>query len=296
MVVLANIIIPLYIYPLQGQNKWQKLTDAAIKYPDITFTAVINPNSGPDPQANGCPTGEYVTAINNLTTTPNKNIRTMGYVHTANQYNCGPYSNYICPCSRPIEDVKAEITTYKSWATLNCQQPGMTTKPDIHMDSLFIDESPGTDGGANLTYMTDLTNFAKSPTTGFVKNSAGGTVLFNAGAATDLSYFNVADTIVILENSQEYYENNVTDIDDLNGNGEYYDKSSVIMYGHTKEQSVIRRDVQTILSKAQDAFESLYLTDLPGDGLQYSSFPSDGFWTTFLAEVNRVAQLNKQYE
>lgn len=293
MVVLANILIPLYIYPLQNQGKWQKLTDAAARYPNITFTAVINPNSGPDPQSDGCPNVEYTAAINNLTTAINNNIRTMGYVHTANRYDCGPYNTYICSCSRPIEEVEADITTYKSWATLDCQKPGMEMKPDIHMDSLFIDEAPNEDGGANLTYMTTLTSFATDARTGFVDRSAGGQVLFNPGGATDLRYFDVADVIVILENSQGYYEN-VTDIGSLNGGGKFDWKSSIIMYDHTEEEAVVRRDVETILSKGRDGFESLYLTDLEGeDGLQYSSFPSDGFWETFLEEVQRVALLNE---
>lgn len=159
------------------------------------------------------------------------------------------------------------------------------------MDSLFIDEAPNLDGGANLTYMTSLTNFAKSASTGFVDNAAGGKVLFNAGGATDLKYFDVADVIVVLENDQTTYEG--TDIGALNGNGKYHDKSSLIMYAHDNVTSTIRRDVDTILSKERDAFESLYLTDAVGDGLQYTKFPSDAFWEIFLEEVNKVAQANR---
>lgn len=293
MVVLANIIIPLYIYPLQNQNKWKPLTDAAIAHPNITFTAVINPNSGPAPEKDGCPNMEYINAINELTTTPNNNIRTMGYIHTANRFDCGP-GNYICPCSRPIQELKDEISIYKSWSTLNCTKDGTVTDPDIHMDSLFIDEAPNTDGGANLTYMSDLTAFAKDSTTGFVDNSAGGKVLFNAGDAADLSYFDVADVIVILENSQGAYEN-VTDIGVRNGGGKFSYKSSVIMYDHEATQSVVRRDVETIMSKAKDGFESVYLTDAVGDGLQYTKFPGESFWETFLSEVERVAEINRGY-
>lgn len=294
MVVLANIIIPLYIYPLQNENKWKPLTDAAIAHPNITFTAVINPNSGPAPEDDGCPNMEYINAINELTTTPNNNIRTMGYIHTANRFDCGMTGTYICPCSRPIEELEQEISIYKSWGTKDCTKEGTVTNPDIHMDSLFIDESPNLDKGANLTYMSSLTDFAKDPNTGFVDNSAGGKVLFNAGGATELAYFDVADVIVILENNQTEYER-IPDIGVLNGGGKYSSKSSVIMYEHEATQSVVRRDVETILGKDRDGFESLYLTDAEGDGLQYTKFPSASFWETFLGEVERVAEANRAF-
>lgn len=140
--------------------------------------------------------------------------------------------------------------------------------------------------------MTNLTNFAKSPTTGFVNNDNGGVVYFNPGAATDISYFTPADAIVILENTQSYYES-IQNIDTLDGNGQYYSKSSVIMYSHDDNPSTISRDVQTILSQSNDAFQSLYMTDVSGSsGKQYLSFPSTTFWNMFLQQVNEVAMGN----
>ncbi|KAL1596708.1 hypothetical protein SLS59_007738 [Nothophoma quercina] len=282
MVQYANFLFPLYVYPLKDSvNQWEPLTSAAAQYPDITFTAVINPSTGPNSDANGCPNKDYVEGIASL----NKyaNIHTMGYVHTANQWNCGPDGNWICPCTAPAAEVKANITTYANWATKGCAG-WSTPNPDIHIDSVFIDEAPGQDGGSCLSYMTDLTNHAKSSLT----TATGGEVLFNAGAETELSYFDVADVIIILEDTQANYEA-IPDIGVRNGNGKYYKKSSIIIHSASNATDIIQRDTSTVLGLDRDAFHSLFYTDRSTD--QYAYFPYD--WAEIIKEVNAVAQANK---
>jgi hypothetical protein len=251
MVQYANFLFPLYIYPLN--NAWEPLTSAAAKYPDITFTAVINPSTGPDGnKETGCPNQDFVEGLAALNKYPN--IHTMGYVHTANAWDCGTGKNEICVCAAPAVDVKANITTYASWATKKC--PGWSTQnPDIHINSIFIDEAPGQDGGKCLDYMTDLTNHAKSVLT----TASGGEVLFNAGDKTELSYFDVADVVVLFEAEQARYEG-IPDIGD-----------------------------RTILGKDRDAFHSMFYTDRATD--QYAHFPYD--WAEIVEKVNDVAQANK---
>jgi hypothetical protein len=278
MVVYANILLPLYIWPLP--QAWDPLLTAARQYPDVTFTAVINPYNGPYPDSNGCPPAEYIdglTALNNL-----PNIQTMGYVHTANRFDCGPDGNWICACSAPIAEVKQNISTYASWSTLSCGASGA----DIHIDSLFIDEAPNTDGGACLSYMTELTEFAKSS---LVTPANGGQVLFNPGGATELSYFDVADVIVIMENTQERFDN-LSDIDSLNGDGKYYAKSSVILYAHSSDPEQVRSTVDEVLSLDRDAFHSLFVTDLT-EG-QYQAFSPN--WLDFVAAVDETAAANRE--
>ncbi|KAJ4377167.1 hypothetical protein N0V86_006609 [Didymella sp. IMI 355093] len=278
MVQYANFLFPLYVYPIN--NAWEPLLSAAAQYPDVTFTAVINPSTGPAPDANGCPNKDYVEGIASL----NKysNINTMGYVHTANRWDCGSGTD-ICFCTAPAADVKANISTYASWKTKGCEG-WSTPDPDIHIDSIFIDEAPGKDGGDCLNYMTDLTNYAKTTMT----TATGGEVLFNAGAETELSYFDVADVIIILENNQTEYEK-IPDIGVRNGNGKYYKKSSILIYGASNATNIIQRDTSTVLGLDRDAFHSLFYTDRSTD--QYAYFPYD--WAEIIKEVNAVAQANK---
>lgn len=278
MVQYANFLFPLYVYPIN--NAWEPLTSAAAKYPDVTFTAVINPSTGPDAnKTTGCPNEDYVEAIHSLNQHPN--IRTMGYVHTANRWDCN--GSDICFCSAPAVDVKANITTYASWAGKKC--PGWSTpNPNITINSIFIDEAPGKDDGKCIPYMTDLTNHAKSVMT----TATGGEVLFNAGAETELSYFDVADVIVIFEYTQEDYEK-IPDIGVRNGNGKYHAKSSIIIHTASNATNVIQRDTKTILGLDRDAFHSMYYTDRYE--AHYAYFPYD--WEEIVKEVNEVAQANK---
>ncbi|KAJ8119027.1 hypothetical protein OPT61_g85 [Boeremia exigua] len=279
MVQYANFLFPLYVYPIN--NAWEPLTFAAAQYPDVTFTAVINPSTGPAPDANGCPNKDYVEAIHALNQYPN--IHTMGYVHTANRWDCGSSGTDICFCTAPAADVKANITTYASWKTKGCE--GWSTQnPDIHIDSIFIDEAPGTDGGNCLSYMTDLTNHAKSSLT----TASGGEVLFNAGAQTELSYFDVADVVILFENTQAEYEA-IPDIGVRNGNGQYHAKSSIIIHSASNATNLIQRDTSTILGLGSDAFHSMFYTDRSSD--HYAYFPYD--WAQIVEEVNAVAQANK---
>lgn len=279
MVQYANFLFPLYVYPIE--NAWEPLTSAAAQYPDVTFTAVINPSTGPAPDANGCPNKDYIEGLASLNKYPN--IHTMGYVHTANRWDCGSSGTDICFCTAPAAEVKANITTYASWKTKSCAG-WSTTDPDIHINSIFIDEAPGQDGGSCLSYMTDLTEHAKSSLT----TATGGEVLFNAGAATELSYFDVADVVIILEDTQAAYEA-IPDIGVRNGNGKYSKKSSIIIHSASNATDKIQRDTSTVLGLDRDAFHSLFYIDRSTD--QYAYFPYD--WAEIVKEVNVVAQANK---
>ncbi|KAF1354258.1 hypothetical protein EJ07DRAFT_182601 [Lizonia empirigonia] len=185
----------------------------------------------------------------------------MGYVHTANRWDCGSSGTDICFCTAPAAEVKANITTYASWKTKGCAG-WSTTDPDIHINSIFIDEAPGQDGGSCLSYMTDLTEHAKSSLT----TATGGEVLFNAVA----------------------YEA-IPDIGVRNGNGKYSKKSSIIIHSASNATDKIQRDTSTVLGLDRDAFYSLFYTDRSTD--QYAYFPYD--WVEIVKEVNVVAQANK---
>ena len=106
-VAYANILFPLYIHPYP-LSLWQPLTDAAVKYPDITFTAVVNPSNGPAVDDKGCPDRDFVEGIASLN--KHANIRTMGYVHTANSSTCGGGTD-ICFCTN--DEVEAQTARHR---------------------------------------------------------------------------------------------------------------------------------------------------------------------------------------
>ncbi|EME38100.1 hypothetical protein DOTSEDRAFT_29691 [Dothistroma septosporum NZE10] len=295
MVNLGGILFPLYIYPYPA-TRWDPLIAAAQQYRDVTFTAVVNPDNGPGADSTGCPNKDFVGAIAKLNAEPN--IVTMGYVHTANRWDCsGPADSQrpgtgtdICFASAPYATVMKNISTYGSWNTCVGWDGA---QHDVHMDSLFIDEAPGQDNFKFGAYMTNLTNFAKS---NFVNAANNGTVLFNAGAQTDSRYFNVADTIIVLENTEQFYES-IPDIDTwVWGSGtKYPSKASILLYNHTTTQgttstyNTVAYNVDTILSRKHDAFASVFISNLIGN--QYAEFPTD--WANITSAVNYTVTANK---
>jgi len=266
MVNFGFILVPLYIYPLPGA--WDPLFNAAKAYPNVTFQAVINPDTGPG--AGKCPDASYINATSHLNAIPN--IKTLAYVHTAARFDCGPYQSYICPCTQPMSALQANITKYQNWNIA-----GKCTTQDVHIDGIFFDESPS--DASNITYMRNITNFAKSTLT------HGSTVLFNSGQAVDTGYWAIADYINVFEDTEVQYDS--ADIGALDGEGAYHSQTTMILHDYTDGASIMQRDVNTILNEKNDAMAGLYITDL---GI-YSEFPTN--WMGFVSEVQTVVNLNR---
>lgn len=85
--------MPLYIYPTA--SAWNPLLSAITAYPNLKFTVIINPNSGP---SNFDVT--YQAAVANLRTFGN--VELIGYVRTG-------YA------SRSMDEVESDVATYNSW-------------------------------------------------------------------------------------------------------------------------------------------------------------------------------------
>lgn len=267
MVNYGFVLLPLYIYPSPGL--WDPLFTAAKANPNVTFQAVINPDNGPG--GSTCPGADYQNATAYLNSIPN--IKTLAYVHTANQYNCGTSGKDICPCTVPMAQLQANITKYQNWPTAGCSKNNVQ---DIHIDGIFFDESPS--DGSCYQYMKNATAFAKKTLT------RGNTVLFNAGTAVNSTYWSIADYINVFENSETVYDS--ADIGALDGNGAYSQQTTLIIYGHSTSTSTLQRDVQTILSRKQDNIAGVYITD----SNVYSQFGSD--WQTFASDVAAVVKTN----
>ena len=260
------VLLPLYIYPLPGL--WDPLFQAAKSYPSVNFLAVINPDNGPGD--GDCPNSDYANATSYLNSIPN--IQTLAYIHTAARWDCGPTGTWICPCSQPLDVLEANITKYQNWNVPDHCVAGT----DVHIDGIFFDESPS---DANCsTYMSNATAFAKSTLT------RSGTVLFNTGQAVDSTYWSIADYINVFEDTEAAYD--TADIGALDGEGAYHAQTTMIIHNYADGPSIVRRDVDTILSFQKDAMAGLYITDLD----IYSAFPTN--FTGFVSEVAAVIGAN----
>jgi len=266
MVNFGFILVPLYIYPLPGA--WDPLFQAAKAYPNVTFQAVINPDTGPG--GGNCPDASYINATSHLNAIPN--IKTLAYVHTAARFDCGPSHDWICPCTQPLSALRTNITKYQNWNVR-----GKCTTSDVHIDGIFFDEAPS--DASNATYMRNATAFAKSTLT------RGTTVLFNSGQAVDKTYWSIADYINVFEDTMAVYDS--ADIGALDGQGVYHAQTTMIIHDYTSDASVLQRDVKTILSSRHDAMAGLYVTDLS----IYSKFPTN--WLQLVGDMQTVVNANK---
>ena len=149
-----SILLPLYIYP--GAGAWDPLYTAyvpfpptknlpnppssATAHPDVDFTVVINPCSGPCRGSR--PDQVYLNEIPKLKSY--ENIRTLGYVAT----------NYT---HKVIDDVLADINTWAVW-------PNMYNNTKLKMDGVFLDETPSVYDPAAYKYLEKARNAVRNGT------------------------------------------------------------------------------------------------------------------------------------
>lgn len=269
MVNPGFVLFPLYIYP--SNNAWQPLFDAATANPSLIFQAVINPNSGPG--SGPCPNIDYINALDALNKHPN--IHTLGYVHTASRYDCGPNQNWICPGTQDLSVLRADITTYQNWSNGGC-----AANKDIHIGGIFFDEAPTTPD--KIDYMRNITTYARNTLT------HGKTILYNAGVGVDPGYWAIADFINVFENTEAAYD--VADIGALDGNGIYSHQATLLIHTYTSGNETMTDDIETIIDFDNDGIAGLFITDVTVANNPYGSFPKA--WTFFSKTMARVVNGN----
>ena len=164
------VLIPLYIYPLEGA--WEPLFQVAEAHPEVLFVAIINPNSGPGQAA--LPDASYVAALRRLSEVAN--IRTLGYVHCS-------YGK------RPIDAIKTDIDVYRGWN--GC----------LELGGIFFDETPS--DARYVQFMADLADHTKS--TWQKELGKQGMVIYNPGVVVGRSYFEHPDYVVVFEQSHDHW-------------------------------------------------------------------------------------------
>jgi hypothetical protein len=108
------------------------------KHPDVNFTVVINPGSGPGPDP--LPDANYTREIPKLASY--ENVRLLGYVATT-------YAK------RNISLVRKDIETYAAW-------PANSSNPDLAVRGIFFDETPQQYDEEALVYLQELTDVVKN--------------------------------------------------------------------------------------------------------------------------------------
>jgi hypothetical protein len=178
-VTTTSVLFPLYEYP-ETPTTWNPLYSAITSNPSVDFYVIVNPDSGPGDSE--YPDSSYAPALQRLNTISPQQVTTLGYVD-------------VKFGGETIEAVEAIVAKYKNWDTFSASSP-------ISVDGIFFDDVPDT--AAEVSYMTALSNSTKAmfgPDRGFV--------VFNPGTTVNPGYFNAADAVVIFEDTESEFSENV---------------------------------------------------------------------------------------
>ncbi|CAD6500014.1 BgTH12-04119 [Blumeria graminis f. sp. triticale] len=140
----SSILVPLYVYPSPGA--WEPLFKAIKAHPNLYYTVVVNPASGPGHEV--IPDGNYVREISKLNC--HNNVWTVGYVSTS-------WTN------RQLELALRDVGLYSGWAE-------DVARPGLHVKGIFLDETPALYSDKSARYLETLAstirstgNFGKKP-------------------------------------------------------------------------------------------------------------------------------------
>ncbi|KAF2837344.1 hypothetical protein M501DRAFT_202568 [Patellaria atrata CBS 101060] len=171
-----SVILPLYVYPSPGA--WDPLYQAASTYPDVDFTVVVNPHSGPGDSS--LPDPFYLTEIPKLN--QHNNIQALGYV--AVDYG-----------TKDIDDILAEIDTYGGWAAADSA---------LAMKGIFLDETPNKPNIEHGEYMQRIQKAVQSCSGlagDFIVHNPGSIPIYSKVQETKIEFADSANVTVIFENT-----------------------------------------------------------------------------------------------
>ncbi|KAF2758819.1 hypothetical protein EJ05DRAFT_510697 [Pseudovirgaria hyperparasitica] len=242
-----SVFVPLYIYPNPGA--WDQLYQAAWQYPDLDFTVVVNPHSGPGSSA--LPDANYTREIPKLNEFDN--VRTLGYVAT--DYG-----------SKALDLTLAEIAMYAAWAEKSA---------NMTMDGVFFDETP-THYDANADAYMQAVSTAVQESDGFGESF----VVHNPGYIPDQRYMAYADLTVVFEQTYSaWMEMGIShQLDDLN-----YNKRNLVSLVHSLPD-ITEESLKCLADHLQLLTGHVFLTSL--DSAYYQSFsPQFGEYVALLSSI-----------
>ncbi|KAL5360062.1 Spherulation-specific family 4 [Aspergillus floccosus] len=242
----AKVFVPLYVYPAPGA--WTPLEEVISARPDVNFTVVINPGSGPGPDA--LPDANYTREIPKLASYDN--VRLLGYVATT-------YAK------RNISLVRKDIETYAAW-------PNRSSNPDLAVRGIFFDETPQEYDPNVLSYFEELTSFVKS-TPGLGPDHF---VVHNPGAIPDARYLSTADSTVVFEASYDTFQER--DGAEMFKEIPNSNRSQLCAVIHSVPEDVEGSKLRGLVKQVRRVADEIFITHLETD--YYASF--GGQWKEFV--------------
>ncbi|KAL2829740.1 Spherulation-specific family 4 [Aspergillus cavernicola] len=242
----AKVFVPLYVYPTPGA--WDPLLNVISAHPDVNFTVVVNPGSGPGPSP--LPDGNYTKEVPKLAA--HDNVRLLGYVATT-------YAK------RNISLVRKEIETYAAWSTISGD-------PNLAVRGIFFDETPQQYDAGDLVYLEELTSIVRR-TPGLGPDNF---VFHNPGAIPDSRYLSTADSTVVFEATYDTFQER--DGAKLFEGIPDSDRSQLCAVIHSVPESVGGSELRGLVRQARRIADEIFITHLSTD--YYASF--SGKWKEFV--------------
>ncbi|KAL4870852.1 hypothetical protein BDV12DRAFT_45013 [Aspergillus spectabilis] len=244
---IAKVFVPLYVYPAPGA--WDPLVNVVSAHPDVNFTIVVNPGSGPGP--NALPDGNYTSEVPKLAA--HDNVRLLGYVHTT-------YAK------RNISLVRRDIETYAAW-------PTNSADPNLAVRGIFFDETPQRYDADDFAYLEELTSVVRN-TPGLGPDNF---VFHNPGVIPDPRYLSTADSTVVFEATYDTFQQRngaklFEDIPDSN-------RSQLCAVIHSVPASVEGAELRRFVKTVRQVAEEIFITHLSTN--HYASF--GGKWDEFVS-------------
>ncbi|KAB8077568.1 Spherulation-specific family 4 [Aspergillus leporis] len=242
----ANIFVPLYVYPAPGA--WDPLEEEISSHPEANFTVVINPGSGPGPDA--LPDANYTREIPKLASYDN--VRLLGYVPTT-------------WAKRNMSAVRRDIQTYAEW-------PTNSSNSKLAVRGIFFDETPQQYDADALSYLQDLTSFVKS-LSGLGPDNF---VVHNPGAIPDSRYMSSADSTVVFEATYDTFKERkgTKQFEVLPNNN----RSALCIVIHSVPDRVEGSKLRDLVKKLRKTADEVFVTHLSTD--YYANF--GGKWSEFV--------------
>ncbi|KAL4775148.1 Spherulation-specific family 4 [Aspergillus nidulans var. acristatus] len=247
----AKVFVPLYVYPAPGA--WDPLVNVITAHPDVNFTVVVNPGSGPGP--NPLPDRNYTQEIPRLTA--HDNVRVLGYVATT-------YAK------RNISSVRNDIETYAAWPTISAN-------PKLAVRGIFFDETPQQYNASDLAYLEELTSVVKT-TPGLGPDHF---VFHNPGVVPDSRYLSTADSTVVFEATYDtFQERDGARLFETIPNS---NRSQLCAVVHSLPDSVEGSELRKFVKQVRRVADEIFLTHLSTN--YYASFGDK--WDDFVSLMAR---------
>ncbi|QIW95853.1 hypothetical protein AMS68_001371 [Peltaster fructicola] len=240
----ANVIVPLYVYPDTQASAWGPLFNVANSSSALNYTVIVNPLSGPGP--NALPDSNYITGITMLNGLPN--VKTIGYVPT----------NYTV---RNINDVVNDVNVYANWSKANTQ---------LTLNGIFFDESPFEYNDDIVAYVSTIRD-AVNNADGIASDKM---IVYNPGTVPDGPLYYSPDLVVTFEDT---YAN-------FTGSDLSYMSANRTQYCSMVHSTPNTADLTALVTKMAKSANYLFVTDLAGNPSgsinPYGQFGS--IWNSFI--------------